>query len=102
MLASGGQRELWQKDEGQVGGGSSGEGQRGDGLMVEGQVRQDRSGFESYLAWASPTWQAHSGFKINLIWDSCKTDSVVPFKLSLGPEPSSWTESNNILQHFLQ
>ena len=48
LLASG---ALWQKDEGQVGGG-------GDGLMVEGQ---DRSGLESYLTWASPSWQAQSG-----------------------------------------
>ena len=44
---------LWQKDEGQVVGG---QGQGGDGLVGEGQAE-----LESYLAWASPTWQAHSG-----------------------------------------
>ena len=83
MLAPGDQGELWQKDEGQLVGG-------GDGLMVEGQ---DRSGLESYLTWASPTWQAHSGSTINLIGDSCKTENVGPSKLSIGPQPSGWTES---------
>ena len=63
---------LWQKDEGQVVGG---QGQGGDGLVVgEGQA-----GLESYLAWASPTWEAHSG-ELNLI--SCKTDNVTPSKFS--------------------
>ena len=63
---------LWQQDEGQVVGG---QGQGGDGLVVgEGQA-----GLESYLAWASPTWQDHSG-ELNLI--SCKTDNVTPFKFS--------------------
>ena len=51
---------LWQKDEGQVVGG---QGQGGDGLVGEGQA-----GLESYLAWASPTWEAHSGeLKLTLV-----------------------------------
>ena len=74
-MLGGDQRGLWQKDEGQVVGG---QGQGGDGLVAEGQ-----DGLESYLAWASPTWQAHSG-EVNLIWDSYKTDNVVPSKFSPG------------------
>ena len=57
-LLAGDPRELWQKDEGQVVGG---QGQGGDGLVAEGQA-----GLESLLAWASPTWEAHSG-ELNLI-----------------------------------
>ena len=69
-----------QKDEGQV---ECGPGQGGDGLVGEGQ-----SELESYLPWASPTWEAHSG-KLNLIWD--KTDNVAPSKFS--PKRSQNTKS---------